>query len=280
MLFIRGHYGVGQLTSELVLALLVGGAMVGTVVSGRVTDLLLRRGMLEARVWVPALCYLGAAGLLVPGFVIHTLTPALWFDMGGAALLAAANPPLDAARLDIMPSGLWGRAESTRGFLRSLAQALAPLLFGGLASLIAGIAPGQDPIGTHPGTISAAGANGLEITFLIMLTSLAAAGVLLARARRTYARDVATAATGAEAGRPARSVASESRPERSPATRSDSRGSTSVPERSPVRRGPRPRGGGEVPTRSAHRGGPRRRRRPGASWGSRPTRRARSRRRH
>ena len=40
--------------------------------SGRVTDLLLRRGMLEARVWVPALCYVGAAGLLIPGFIIHT----------------------------------------------------------------------------------------------------------------------------------------------------------------------------------------------------------------
>jgi hypothetical protein len=278
VLFIRGHYGVGQLTSELVLALLVGGAMVGTVVSGRVTDLLLRRGMLEARVWVPALCYLGAAALLVPGFVIHTLTPALWFDVGGAALLAAANPPLDAARLDIMPSGLWGRAESTRSFLRSLVQALAPLLFGGLASLIAGIAPGQDPIGTHPGGISAAGANGLELTFLIMLTSLAAAGVLLARARRTYARDVATAATGAEAGRAARSVASKSRPERSPPTWKDS--SPSVPERSAVRRGPRTRSGGNAPTPSAHRGGPRRRGRPGAPRGSRPPRRARSRRRH
>ena len=279
VLFIRGHYGVGQLTSELALALLVGGALAGTIASGRVTDLLLRRGMLEARVWVPALCYVGAAGLLIPGFVIHTLTPAIWFDMGGAALLAAANPPLDAARLDIMPSGLWGRAESTRSFIRSLAQALAPLLFGALASLIAGIAPGQAPIGTHAGAISAAGAKGLELTFLIMLTSLAAAGVLLARARRTYARDVATAATGAEAGRAARFVASKSRPERSPATQKDSRGSAGVPARSAVRRGPRPRGGGNAPTRSAHRGGPRRRGRTGAPLGSRPTRRARSRRR-
>ena len=49
-----------------------------------------------------------------------------------------------------MPSGLWGRAESTRTVLRSLAQAIAPLLFGGLADLIAGIAPEQAPIGTHP----------------------------------------------------------------------------------------------------------------------------------
>jgi MFS family permease len=279
VLFIRRQYGVGQLTAELVLALLVGGALAGTLVSGRVTDLLLRRGMLAARVWVPAICYLGAAGLLIPGFVIHTLTPALWFDIGGAALLAAANPPLDAARLDIMPSGLWGRAESTRSFLRSLAQALAPLLFGGLAGLIAGIAPGQAPIGTHPGAISAARGTGLEITFLIMLTSLAAAGVLLARGRRTYGRDVATAAAGAVADPVRRSDALMSDPEKTSAIPKNSRTSANLTERTKRRRAPRARTATELSTRSAQRIGPRRRGGHGARWGSRPTRRDRSRRR-
>jgi len=194
LLFVRGHYHAGQATAELVLGLLVAGAMVGTLISGRVTDALLRRGQLEVRVWVPAVCYLGATVLLIPGIVATKLTPAIWFDVGGAALLSAANPPLDAARLDIMPAGLWGRAESTRTVLRSLAQALAPLLFGGLADLIAGIAPEQAPIGTHPGVISPGGARGLEISFLLLLVTLAAAGIFLLRARHTYPRDVATAA--------------------------------------------------------------------------------------
>jgi MFS family permease len=193
LLFVRGHYHASQATAELVLGLLVLGAMVGTLVSGRVTDALVRRGTLEARIWIPALCYVGAATLLIPGVASSHLTPALWFDVGGAALLAAANPPLDAARLDIMPAGLWGRAESTRTVLRSLAQAIAPLVFGGLADLIAGIAPKQAPIGTHP-VISPGSARGLQITFLVLLTTLAAAGVILLRARSTYARDVATAA--------------------------------------------------------------------------------------
>jgi hypothetical protein len=194
LLFVRGHYHASQATAELVLALLVGGAMVGTLVSGRVTDLLLRRGFLEVRVWVPALCYLGATAMLIPGILGSHLTPAVWFDVAGAALLSAANPPLDAARLDIMPAGLWGRAESTRTVLRSLAQALAPLVFGGLADLIAGIAPKQAPIGTHPGPVSPSTARGLEIAFLLLLGTLAAAGVFLLRARATYPRDVATAA--------------------------------------------------------------------------------------
>jgi predicted MFS family arabinose efflux permease len=199
LLFMRGHYRIGQATAELVVALLVAGALVGTLVSGRLTDLMLRRGMLEARIWVPAVCYLGAAALLIPGLLGSHLTPALWFDIGGTALISAANPPLEAARLDIMPPGLWGRAEATRGFLRSLSQAVAPLLFGGLADLIAGIAPAQAPIGTHPSGISSSTATGLELSFLIMLCTLVGAGVFLMRARRAYAADVATAAASAYA---------------------------------------------------------------------------------
>jgi MFS family permease len=194
LLFVKGHYHASQATAELVLALLVGGALVGTLVGGRLTDVLLHRGQLEARIWVPAVCYIGAALLLIPGFIGTHLTPALWFDVAGAGLIAAANPPSQAARLDIMPAFLWGRAESTRTFVRSIAQALAPLVFGGFADLIAGIVPSQAPIGTHPHAPSPHASTGLEVSFLIMLTTLVAAGVFTARARRTYATDVATAA--------------------------------------------------------------------------------------
>jgi hypothetical protein len=179
---------------------------------------MLRRGILEARVWVPAACYIGAALLLIPGFVATKLFPALWFDIAGAALLSAANPPLDAARLDIMPAGLWGRAESTRTFLRSLAQALAPIVFGGLSQLIAGIVPSQTPVGTHVhGVISSKSATGLEITFLILLVTLIGAGVFLLFARRTYPRDVATAAASHQGGRE-RPEREEARAQSGPAT--------------------------------------------------------------
>jgi MFS family permease len=194
LLFIKGHYHVGQATAELVLGVLVGGAMVGTLVSGKLTDDLVRRGSLNSRVWIPALCYIGASLLLIPAFVANKLTPSLWLAAVGAALLMAANPPLDAARLDIMPAGLWGRAESVRTFVRSLAQALAPLIFGGLAGLIAGFYPSQAPIGTHPAPPNQNEAHGLEITFLLLLLTLTASGLSLLRARHTYATDVATAA--------------------------------------------------------------------------------------
>jgi hypothetical protein len=151
---------------------------------------------------VPACCYLGAVPLLFLGIIETHFTPAVWFDVGGMALISAADPPLDAARLDIMPAGLWGRAESTRTFIRSVTQALAPLAFGGLADLIAGIAPVETPPGTHPGLVSPSTARGLQIAFLIMLSTLAAAGILLAHARRTYPSDVATAAASRQAAAP------------------------------------------------------------------------------
>ena len=194
VVFVRGHYHVSQATATLVLGLLVVGSMIGVLVSGRLTDWMLRRGYLTARMWVPGACYLGAAAVLVPGLASSHLFPAVWFDVAGAALISAANPPLDAGRLDIIVSGLWGRAESVRTLLRTVAQALAPLLFGAVADLVAGIKPDQAPIGTKTHGVSHATARGLQVSFLLMLIPLAAAGVILLRGRHSYPRDVATAA--------------------------------------------------------------------------------------
>jgi predicted MFS family arabinose efflux permease len=202
LLYVRGHYKVSQLTAELALLALVVGGVIGTIAGGRITDAMLRRGALEARIWVPAICYVVASLLLIPGLVGSSLTPALWFDVAGATLIFAANPPLDAARLDVVPAGLWGRAQSTRAFLSSIAQALAPVTFGGLSSLIAGIVPAQTPIGTHAGPISSNTATGLEITFLILLVTLTAAGVFLAAARHSYPRDVVTAGASQQGADP------------------------------------------------------------------------------
>jgi MFS family permease len=197
LLFVKGHYHASQATAELVLALLVVGAVIGTLVGGRLPDMLVRRGYLGARVWFAGACYVGAALLLIAGFVAAPLRTALWFDVAGAALIFAANPPIQAARLDVVPAGLWGRAQSALTVVRSLAQAAAPLVFGGVSQLVAGILPAQAPIGTHPHTPNSSTTTGLQITFLIMLTALAAAGLLLFRARKTFPSDVATAAASA-----------------------------------------------------------------------------------
>ena len=67
IVFVRGHYHASQATATLVLGLLVLGSLLGTLISGPLTDLLVHRGRLEARVSVPAICYLGAGRDADPG---------------------------------------------------------------------------------------------------------------------------------------------------------------------------------------------------------------------
>jgi MFS family permease len=118
--------------------------------------------------------------LFLPAILTRSVVTALPYLTLAALALTAQNPPIDAARLDIVPPLLWGRAEGIRTFLRTLAQSLAPILFGGLSDLLGG------------------GRSGLELTFLIMLLPLAANAVVLFRARRTYPQDVATAAAAVQ----------------------------------------------------------------------------------
>jgi len=204
LLFVEGHYHVGTAGAQLFLGVLVIGGLIGTLISGRLTDALLKRGMISVRVWIPAICYLLATVVLIPGFLASRFDPAIWLDAAGAGLLLGANAPLNAARLDTMPAALWGRAESTRTLIRSLAEALSPLLFGAIAELASGVLPSQAPIGTHPhATQIASDAPGLQVAFLILLGTVLGAGILLVRARVTYPGDVATAAASDEANKPA-----------------------------------------------------------------------------
>jgi MFS family permease len=83
-------------------------------------------------------------------------------------LLGAANPALDATRIDIVPSRLLGRAEAVRGAARDSADASAPIVFGVLA-----------------------GHLGLRQTFLLMTGSLVLALGLCVVSLRTFPRDIA-----------------------------------------------------------------------------------------
>jgi MFS family permease len=100
--------------------------------------------------------------------------------VAAAFFLGMQNPPLDAARLDIMPPLLWGRAEAVRTALRSLAMALAPLLFGAVSDHVFG-----------------GGRSGLQWTFVVMILPLGASSWLLFKGLRTYPADVANAAASA-----------------------------------------------------------------------------------
>jgi MFS family permease len=164
------------------------GALVGMVAAARLTDAAVHRGHLTARVTAPSIGYAAAAAFLGPGLFVTAIPIALVLFTAGAAGLAAANPPLDAARLDIVPGGLWGRAESLRTVLRLAAEAAAPVMFGFVA----------DRLGGAAGRSRAAG---LRDAFLIMLVPLLANALLALLARRSYLTDAATAAAAEHEGR-------------------------------------------------------------------------------
>lgn len=190
VVYMRGRYGLSQSGATAVLVVLGLGAIVGVLVTGAVSDRLIHHGRITARPVVAGVSFLAAAALMAPGLLFSSLLAAGILLFLGAAALGGVNPPVNAARLDLMHSRLWGRAESVRTALSTALQAVAPLLFGYLSTVFGGSRGGLG----GPESSSVAGATGLEPTFLLMLIPLVAAGLLLLlRARRTYPRDVATA---------------------------------------------------------------------------------------
>jgi MFS family permease len=175
--FAKQQYGIDQALANVVLLVIGIGAVGGTLVGGATGDALLRRGYLNGRVLTAAVAAAATTALFVPGIFSRSAIGAVPYLIAATFALSAQNPPIDAARLDIMPPLLWGRAESVRTVLRAITQALAPLLFGAVSDYVFG-----------------GGRSALQWTFFVMLFPLAGSAFLLFRALRTYPGDVAAAA--------------------------------------------------------------------------------------
>ncbi|WP_030901725.1 MFS transporter [Streptomyces sp. NRRL F-5126] len=178
-LFTTHQYGVSTSVASLLVLVVGAGALAGVLTGGRVADRLLGRRRPNARVLVPTVCLLAVPVFAAPAIHSTTLLVALPLLISALVLLGAVNPPLDAARLDIIHPCLWGRAEGVRTVLRTLAEGPAPTLFGWVSSGVFG------------------GPHGLEYTLLVFLLPLIAAGLLGLVALRTYPKDVATAEASA-----------------------------------------------------------------------------------
>jgi MFS family permease len=174
--FTSEQYGIPQALANVLILVIGIGAVVGVLVGGGLSDALLKKRYLNARILVASVAALLTSVLFLPAILTrNTITALPYLTLAGFALMAQ-NPAIDAARLDIVPPLLWGRAEGIRTLLRTGAQALAPVLFGAFADLLGGKRAG------------------LQWTFLIMLLPLLANGVIMLYALRTYPVDVATAA--------------------------------------------------------------------------------------
>jgi len=190
VVFLRDRFGIAQGVASILLVVIGVGAIVGVLATGRLGDWLIERRHITARPLVGGLSFLLAAALFLPGLLTTSLLVAAPLFFFAAAGFGGANPPLDAARLDIMHSRLWGRAEAVRTVLCASLEAIAPLLFGYVSTQFGAHTSGLG----NPTGDAGPGGSGLDDTFLIMLMPLTAAGLLLLlRARSTYPRDVATA---------------------------------------------------------------------------------------
>jgi MFS family permease len=183
--FVTKQYGIAQALSTLVLLVVGAAGVLGVLAGGALGDFLLHRGYLNGRILVSAISATAAVILFIPAIFTRGPLTALPYISLAALALSAQNPPIDAARLDIVHPLLWGRAEAIRTFLRTMAQAFAPLLFGAVSDYVFG-----------------GGRFGLQWTFAIMLLPLAASAYFLFKALGTYPRDVATASASARAGTP------------------------------------------------------------------------------
>ncbi len=194
LIFLREHFGMSQGGATLLVIVVGVGVIGGLLVAGNLGDKLIRNGHLDGRILIGAFGFLLAAVFLAPGIVSTSLAVSVpLFVLAGIAV-SAPNPGLDAARLDVMPARMWGRAEAVRTVLRQTLVAFAPLLFGVVSEAFGG---GRTGFGsgvnlTH-GQIDRAHATSLEYTFLLMLVTVVAGGLILLRARRTYPSDVASA---------------------------------------------------------------------------------------
>lgn len=181
IIYFTEHYAISR-SALSALILVVGiGAIAGVLLGGRISGWLLGRGWLDARIIVPGVALFTAVLFIAPAVWTTNAVIGITLLTFGAAALAAANAPIDAARLDIIHPRLWGRAESGRMAVRAGLEGGAPVLFGLISKELG------------------AGAIGLERTFLLMLIPALLAASLAIPARRTYPRDVATAAASVEA---------------------------------------------------------------------------------
>jgi len=179
LLYAQRHYGINQSAATLVIVAIGAGTVAGILAGGKLSDRLLRRGILSARVIVPIAALLASVPFLALGFSSGSLPVAVPLLVIGVFFLGSANPPGDAARLDIMHPHLWGRSEGIRSFLRTLLVAAAPVTFGFASGHLPGASIGRE--------------TGLEYTFALFLAVLVLAGLAILPALRTYPRDVATA---------------------------------------------------------------------------------------
>jgi MFS family permease len=150
------------------------GAAIGIVGGGELADRLLRRGLLNARVYVTTVASVLASVFLLPAFLTSSLALAATLLFFGSLCLTIPVAPSEALVSDVVPGDLRGRASAIRSVVRAL-SALSPLLVGFLS-----------------------GVTDLSTALAILSPLYAAGGLVMLFAARTYPSDLAAVGLRAE----------------------------------------------------------------------------------
>ena len=166
--FKRVHH-LGAAAAGGVAGLLGLGSIGGIVGGGFLADRLLRRGMVNSRVYVVAFGSIAATPLLMPAFASTSLAITAPLLLLGGAALTLPVAPAEALVSDVVVAELRGRAATVRSVVRALSAA-GPLLIGLLSSQ-AGL--------------------GLRVALVAVSPIYAAGGLVMLGAARHYPADVA-----------------------------------------------------------------------------------------
>jgi MFS family permease len=177
VLFVSERYHMSNASVDALAPILACGVIAGILAGGRVGDWLTRKRGGEERVVVAGTSQLTATALFAVALLSRSFLQASVFLFLGSTVLGAAGPCLDAVRIDIIPSGMRGRAEAARGVLLLGSGALGPLTFGLVATAFGG----------------RSGGLALRDAFLVMLVPLAAGALILFAAVRPYRADALAA---------------------------------------------------------------------------------------
>jgi MFS family permease len=155
--FLVRYHDMSLTQATAATSLLAVGAITGMIWGGRLSDRLVGRGRLTARVEVAAVAQVAGALLLFPAFATDSTTLMLVLFAIGAVTLTMPNAPLAALRADVVHPDLRGRAASVAAILSATAAAGSPMAIGLLSD-----------------------AAGLRAALLALLPLMAVGGVALA----------------------------------------------------------------------------------------------------
>lgn len=185
--FKRVHH-LGAAGAGAVTALLGLGSVFGILGGGVLADRLLRRGIVNARVYVVAFGSMLATAIMLPAFLSTNLLVTAPLLFVGGALLTLPVAPAEAIVSDVVVAELRGRAATVRSAVRALST-VGPLLIGGLSTLLV----------TNGGLDRA---DGLRFAIVALTPLYAIGGLIMLLAARTYPGDIAFVLAEARRNRP------------------------------------------------------------------------------